>query len=49
MEHKEKMDMERIKELEEEAQRPQPVAGQEQNFEYDDDELDQDMMEMDGF
>lgn len=49
MEHKEKMDMERIKELEEEAQRPQPVAAQEQNFEYDDDELDQDMMEMGGF
>ncbi|KAL4732511.1 TFIIH/NER complex ATP-dependent 5'-3' DNA helicase subunit [Fusarium chlamydosporum] len=48
MEHKEKMDLERIKELEEEAQRPQPAA-QENNFEYDDDELDQDMMEMDGF
>jgi DNA excision repair protein ERCC-2 len=42
------MDLERIKELEEEAQRPQPVV-QENNFEYDDDELDQDMMEMDGF
>jgi DNA excision repair protein ERCC-2 len=48
MEHKEKMDLERIKELEEEAQRPQPAA-QQNDFEYDDDELDQDMMEMDGF
>ncbi|KAF1854881.1 hypothetical protein Lal_00011163 [Lupinus albus] len=48
MEHKEKMDLERIKELEEEAQQPKPAA-QDNNFEYDDDEFDQDMMEMDGF
>ncbi|CAM1509232.1 Fc.00g029710.m01.CDS01 [Cosmosporella sp. VM-42] len=49
MEHKEKVDLERIKELEEAAQNaPLPVA-QNNGYEYDDEELDHDMMEMEGF